>query len=188
MNKTSSFLLLMLLSPALLLAADAGHHEGVDYLRHVLFPYLNFFILFFVLFLAAKKPVKEFFLARSKGIAASLDQAAHEKQEAQTRFQQQESRLQNIDKEMEELRANFKQQGELTKTKIIEESKNNAKSIKDLSSRLAGQELLRVKESLREDAVNTVLANASQMVKNQFNDQDQARLFENNLGRLEVFK
>lgn len=178
----------MSLLPSLLLAADSGHHEGVEYLRHVLFPYINFFIIFFILFLATKKPLKEFFLTRSKEIAASLDQAAHEKQEAQTRFQQQESRLQNIDKEMDDLRANFKQQGELTKNKMIEESKANAKSIKDLSSRLAGQELLRVKESLREDAVNAVIANASQVVKNQFNDQDQARLFENNLGRLEVFK
>ncbi|MBF0491928.1 MAG: hypothetical protein HQM15_04025 [Deltaproteobacteria bacterium] len=187
-KKTFTFLLLMFLAPALLWASEEAHGGHVNYYKEVLFPYINFFILFFILFLAAKKPIKDFFLTRSKEIAASLDQAAHEKQEVLTRYQQQENRLQNIEKEVLELKANFKQQGELARKKLIEESKANAKSIQEMSSRLADQELLRVKEFLREESVNSVLAGASKVVKKQFNAQDQARLFENNLERLEVFK
>ena len=174
----------------LLQASEEGAQgaEPFNYVGEVVYLYINFAILLVILFIVLRKPIKEFFLARSKEIASSLDKAAHEKQEALTRYQQQENRLQNIDKEMAELRSNFKQQGELTRNKLVEESQAAAKAIQEMSNRLADQELLRVKESLKEEAVNTVLASANETVKNQFNAQDQTRLFEKNLGRLEVFK
>jgi len=172
--------------PSVLFAAEEAHGaHATDWLKDVIFPWLNFLILFSVLFFLLKRPLKDFLLARSKNLAQSIEAHAHEKQEAEAKTLNYERRLKNIEKEMEDLVGALKKEGELVRGKIVKEAEESAGRIRELTERIGSQEVRKAKERLKEEAVDLASEFAEKLVRESLKAQDRERLTEDAFQKLE---
>src|SRR5262245_65739788 len=70
------------------------------------FPKLvNLIIFLTVLYLLLRKPTREFFRQRLASVRETLDRAAREKEEATTKMAELDSRLNHLDAELQEIKA-----------------------------------------------------------------------------------
>src|SRR4030095_13843196 len=135
--------------PFVLQAAEEAH-GAVNWLKDVVFPWVNFLILFFLLLFLLRRPLKDFLLSRSKNLAQSIEAHAHEKQEAEAKALNYERRLKNIEEEMEDLIAVLKKEGELVRGKIVQEAEESSERIREMTERIGRQEVRKAKERLKE--------------------------------------
>ncbi len=185
MKKLSYFTSLMtvLLAAPLLQAAEGSH--TINPMSDIIYPWINFIILLSLLIFLLKKPAKEFFLARSKNVAQDIEQAAHEKHEAEAKYLNYDRRLKNIESEMDALLQSLKKEGELARQKIVEEAQNSSKRIEDTSRWIVNQEIRKAKEALKEKSVQIIAERAEQLVRDNLQAKDRQSLVEKALNKLE---
>jgi F-type H+-transporting ATPase subunit b len=147
---------------------------------------LNFTVLVVILVKFLNKPLKEFLKKRTELIEKSLTEAKEAKELAGKALAEVEERLRLKDREMEEILARARlsaekeqdliiQQGEQMKEKILEQAKNNI----DYELRLA-------KESIKAEAVGIALELAEKKLKDKLTKEEQVRLIEESLKRMET--
>ncbi len=174
------------LSSAALFAAEEVHTtHSINALNDIVYPWINFIILLALLIYYLKNPAKDFFLARSKKIAQEIEQAAHEKHDAEARYLNYDRRLKNIGTEMDALLQTLKKEGELARQKIVEEAQSSSKRIEEISRWIVNQEIRKAKESLKEKAVQIIAERAEQLVKDKLQAQDRQTLMDKALNKLE---
>ena len=174
------------LSSAALFAAEEVHTtHSINALNDIVYPWINFIILLALLIYFLKNPAKDFFLARSKKIAQEIEQAAHEKHDAEARYLNYDRRLKNIGTEMDALLQTLKKEGELARQKIVEEAQSSSKRIEEISRWIVNQEIRKAKESLKEKAVQIIAERAEQLVKDKLQAQDRQTLMDKALNKLE---
>lgn len=147
---------------------------------------LNFAILVAVLAYFMNKPLKEFLRKRTELIEKTLREAKEAKELAEKALAEVEERLKLKDKEMEEILSRTRlsadkekdlliQQGEQMKDKILEQAKNNI----DYELRLA-------KEAIKAEAVELAMELAEKKLKDKLTREEQTRLIEESLKRMET--
>jgi F-type H+-transporting ATPase subunit b len=147
---------------------------------------LNFAVLIVVLVWAAKKPLKDYLKKRTEVIEKTLKEATEARELAQKALADVEERLKLKDKEIDEIlsrsqitAANEKEllikQGEQMREKILEQAKNNI----DYELRLA-------KESIKSEAAEIALELAEKKLKDKLTKEEQIRLIEESLKRMET--
>ncbi len=181
------FIVLMItMAPGILLAAEEAHEaHGIDWLKDVAFPWINFSILFFLLIFLLRRPLKDFLLARSISLAQSIEAQAHEKQDAEAKALNYERRLKNIEKEVQDLTAALKKEGELARVRIVEDAKESSERIREMTERIGRQEVRKAKERLKEEAVELAAEFAEKRVRESLKPQDKERLTEDAFQKLE---
>jgi len=166
-------------------AEEAAH--GGEW-KEWLWKILNFAILVGVLVWFAKKPLQEFLRKRTELIEKTLQEAKEARELAQKALAEVEERLKLKDREIEEIVAHAQQsakrekdllvqQGEQMKEKILEQAKNNI----DYEVRLA-------KDSIKAEAVEIALELAEKKLKGKLSSEEQIRLIEESLARMETKK
>ena len=166
-------------------AEETGH--GGEW-KEWLWKILNFAILVGVLVWFAKKPLQEFLRKRTELIEKTLQEAKEARELAQKALAEVEERLKLKDREIEEIVAHAQQsakrekdllvqQGEQMKEKILEQAKNNI----DYEVRLA-------KDSIKAEAVEIALELAEKKLKGKLSSEEQIRLIEESLARMETKK
>ena len=166
-------------------AEEAGH--GGEW-KEWLWKILNFAILVGVLVWFAKKPLQEFLRKRTELIEKTLQEAKAARELAEKALAEVEERLKLKDREIEEIVAHAQQsakrekdllvqQGEQMKEKILEQAKNNI----DYEVRLA-------KDSIKAEAVEIALELAEKKLKGKLSSEEQIRLIEESLARMETKK
>ncbi|HWR59169.1 MAG TPA: ATP synthase F0 subunit B [Thermodesulfovibrionales bacterium] len=147
---------------------------------------VNFAILVFVLVWFAKKPLKEFLKKRTEVIEKTLKEAQEAKELAQKALSAVEERLKLKDKEIEEILSRSRsaaerekellvKQGEQMKEKILEQAKNNI----DYELRLA-------KDAIKAEAADIAIELAEKKLKERLTKEEQIRLIEESLKRMET--
>lgn len=171
---------------ALAFGAEEAAHGGEW--KEWLWKILNFAILVGVLVWFAKKPLQEFLRKRTELIEKTLQEAKEARELAQKALAEVEERLKLKDREIEEILAHAQQsakreknllvqQGEQMKEKILEQAKNNI----DYEVRLA-------KDSIKAEAVEIALELAEKKLKGKLTSEEQIRLIEESLARMETKK
>lgn len=171
---------------ALAFGAEEAAHGGEW--KEWLWKILNFAILVGVLVWFAKKPLQEFLRKRTELIEKTLEEAKEARELAQKALAEVEERLKLKDKEIEDILAHAQQsakrekdllvqQGEQMKEKILEQAKNNI----DYEVRLA-------KDSIKAEAVEIALELAEKKLKGKLTSEEQIRLIEESLARMETKK
>jgi F-type H+-transporting ATPase subunit b len=166
-------------------AEEAAH--GGEW-KEWLWKILNFAILVGVLVWFAKKPLQEFLRKRTELIEKTLQEAKEARELAQKALAEVEERLKLKDREIEEIIVHAKQsanrekellvqQGEQMKEKILEQAKSNI----DYEVRLA-------KDSIKAEAVEIALELAEKKLKGKLTTEEQIRLIEESLARMETKK
>ncbi len=179
--------LILSASPAILMAAEEAHTpHSINAMNDIVYPWINFIILLSLLIYFLKKPAKEFFQTRSKKVAEEIEQAAHEKHDAEAKYLNYDRRLKNIESEMDNLLQNLKKEGELARQKIVEEAEASAKRIAETTQWIANQEIRKAKEALKEKSVQIIAERAEKMIHDNIQAQDRHNLVDKALNKLEV--
>lgn len=180
----SLFFVICVVYSGIAFGAEGAAHGGLweEYRWKV----LNFAILVAVLVYFMNKPLKEFLRKRTELIEKTLKEAKEAKELAEKALAEVQERLKLKDTEMEELLSRTRlsaekeqnllvQQGEQMKEKILEQAKNNIE-----------YELRLAKEAIKAEAVEVAMELAEKKLKDKLTKEEQVRLIEESLKRMET--
>lgn len=179
-----TFYLLHFTFVSLAFGAEEAAHGGEW--KEWLWRILNFGILVFILVKFLGKPLKEFLRKRTELIEKTLKEAKEAKELAEKALAEVEERLKLKDKEIEEILTHSRlsagkeqdlliKQGEQMKEKILEQARNNI----DYELRLA-------RESIKAEAAEIAIGLAEKKLKEKLTKEEQSRLIEESLKRMET--
>ena len=164
--------------------AEEAAANGAEW-KEWLWRILNFAILVAILVKFANKPLREFLKKRTELIEKSLKEAQEAKELAEKALAEVEERLKLKDKEIEDIlshtrrsaekeRSFLLQQGEQMKEKILEQAKTNI-----------DYELRQARDSIKAEAAGIALELAEKKLKEKLTKEEQIRLIEESLKRME---
>ena len=167
-------------------AGGGGEHAEPVSGWHAIDTYkvLNFGLLAVVLFFLAKKPVKEFFQSRQKGIEEELTDLEQKKKNAEKELAEYESRLKNLNEESNRILEDYVRQGEEAKKRIIAEAREQAEKLEDLAKRNIDQEFKTAKAALKDEIAEKAVERAEELVKQSIADEDQDKLVDEYLKKV----
>lgn len=145
----------------------------------------NFVVFAGLLFFFLRKPLKEFWQARSHGIRFEIGEAGELAQEARVRHEALRKRMTKIEREMEELVRSLEAEGELERRKMIEEGERLSERIRSEGEKILRQEVQRGREGLKAQAVQLSMDLAERLVTENLAASDQKRIAEEYMTGLE---
>lgn len=166
-------------SAGVAVAAGDGHHadSGV-LLKDFLYRVLNFSLLVAGLAYFVAKPLKNSLASRREGIEQELKEAREAAEYAEKRFAEYDAKLTRAEEEIGQIKADIKHEAELEKQRIIENAEKMAAKIKEDSGRTAENEIEKARLALQQEAAKLAVELAGDLLKKNFNREDQARLVE----------
>ncbi len=135
---------------------------------------LTLFISFLVW--ALRKPAKEFFANRLAEVRATLQQAAKEKEAAQSKLAELDQRLERLDSEIAGIKSQAQQEAAAERERLEAEAKRDIEKIRQNSQReIEAAKQIAISE-LREFAATKAVDLAEQMIRRELSPEDDAKL------------
>lgn len=176
---------LMSLAPAYGSGGEGGHGaESKPWMMTDTAKVLNFSVLAIFLFLVLRKPVSKALNDRIKGISDELADLEARKSEVEKQLAAYNEKLATLDKEAEQLVAEYIRQGEDAKVRILKEAELAADKLKEQAQKNIAHEFEAAKQVLQKEIVERALAKAEQVIKAQVTDKDQERLVDEYLDKV----
>jgi F-type H+-transporting ATPase subunit b len=147
---------------------------------------MNFSVLALVLFFLLKKPASKALGDRIKSIKEQINDLEKKKGEAEKELEQFNQKLSLLEKEAEEIVEKYKQQGEEARAKIIKEAETAAGKLQDQARKNMDYELKEASKKLQGDILEKALAKAELMIQEQISKEDQDRLIDEYLQKVEA--
>lgn len=159
-------------------ASEAGGHGAAHALNwwDFFLRLLNFAILVSILVYLLKKPVSSFLSSRREGIASTLSELEQKKAEADKKAAEYKAKLAALDKETERIVAEYIQEGEVEKQKIIAAATRQAEYLKEQARLAIQQEMKAAKEALQSEVVDLSVVAAEEILRKNIKSDDQKRL------------
>lgn len=145
---------------------------------------LNAAILYYLLYRFAKKPISEALVNRRNSVMRGMDEAARMKRDAEKRLAEYEAKLKNIDEEVERIRREMREAGQLERTRILAEARARRERMERDARLLIEQELKAAREALIAETVEAAVRTAKSTLASQINLGDQQRLADEYLAGL----
>lgn len=160
-------------------SGDGGHHaESGALLKDFLYRLFNFALLVAVLVYFVAKPLKNALASRREGIEKELLEAREAAEHAEKRFAEYDEKLTRAEEEISQIQADIKAEAEQEKQRIIENAETMAQKIKEESGKTADNEIAKARLALQQEAAALAVELAADLLKKNFNREDQARLVE----------
>jgi F-type H+-transporting ATPase subunit b len=176
--------LLMLAAVAVCFAAEGeGGGEG-NPIFTMIWRIVNFTILMVLLWKLLADKVKTYFVGRREEIARMIDEADKAKANAEKQHIDFKQKLDNVDKDIKEIRDAIMGELEGEKARIIEEGKAASERIITQAKWSAEQEVLKAKNALRHQVIDMAGDMAAGLVTNSMTPEDQKRLIEEYLDKV----
>ena len=137
---------------------------------------VNFLILAVILYKLLANRLKDFFKNRSSAIENEIKEADQAKMEAERRYEELKKKIENIDKEREELLEVYRQEGLAEKERIIDNARREAEKIKEQANRTVDQEVMKAVSSIRREYVESVMNMAEELLRKRLTDKDHERV------------
>lgn len=163
-------------------ASGGGEAGGIGSL---VWPTINLLILIAALVYFARKPVQSFFADRRRAIQDELRAAADLLAQAEARHAECQSQLENLEAELDRLRAASQQMARSDHDRIVAEAEAAAERIRVDARTAVEQELRRAHEELREEAAALAVELAGERLREQVTEQDRGRLVDEFIERIE---
>lgn len=169
-------------------ASGGGHGEAVHNAWKDIdtWKVVNFVLLVLGCFFIAKKPVAQFFSSRTKGIEEELTGLEQKKAQAEKKLAEYEARFRNLEQESEMIVEDYIKQGEEAKKRILEEAEAQAEKLEDMAKRNIEQEFKAAKAALKQEVVDRAMEQAEALIKKSITTQDQNRLVDEYLKKVEA--
>jgi F-type H+-transporting ATPase subunit b len=145
---------------------------------------LNFGVLAVGLFLLLRKPVSQALSDRIKGIKEELEDLEGRKVQVEKQLADYNTKLAQLDKEAEQVVAEYVRQGEEAKARILKEAESAAEKLKDQAQKNIQNEFNQAKQSLQAEIVEKALAKAEELIKDRISAEDQDRLVDEYLEKV----
>lgn len=172
-------------APAFGSGGEGGHAtESKPWMMTDTAKVLNFSVLAIGLFLLLRKPVAKALSDRIKGISDELEDLETRKSEVEKQLAAYTEKLATLDKEAEQLVAEYIRQGEDAKARILKEAELAADKLKDQAQKNIAHEFEQAKLNLQKDIVEKALVKAEQAITAQVSDKDQERLVDEYLNKV----
>jgi len=185
------FAFVMFFISALAFASGGGGTEGehaVELVSHWAkndtWKVLNFVVLVIVLFWVAKKPVKEFFTSRIKGIEEELTNLEQKKQEAEKKIVALEAKLKDLEGEAKKIVETYIQQGEEAKARILVQAKEEATKLEGMAKRNIELEFKTATAKLKQEITEKAILEAEKLIQSSISSKDQDRLVDDYLAKV----
>jgi len=179
----------LLLFVSFAFASEGGGEEAASLgtiLKGYIWPIINFLILVYLLvFFIKKMDLKGFFKKRTELIEQSLREAREAKELAQKALAEIEERLKTKDSEIEQIIASARQSGEKEKARLVEEGNKLKARILEQAKTNIDYEVKRAKEAIKEEAVEIAMELAEKKLKEKLSKDEQLRLLEESLTKIE---
>ena len=170
---------LAVLAPSAALAAS----EGVGSIFY--WEILNIALLAALLFWVARKPVGAFFSDRRERIQDDIATAERLLREAEDRFADWTDKTEQLDADVAEIRQLTRERAERERARILDEAERVAERIRRDAEAAVDRELVRARNSLREEAADLAVELAERMLQQHVTDADRARLVDEFVERIE---
>jgi F-type H+-transporting ATPase subunit b len=162
-------------------AAEGGegaqHIDTAKQMKDFGWRVLDFALLFALVVWALKKAnVKGSLADRQAAIDKALREAEEAKAAAERKFAEYSAKLAAANKEIDEISAAIRTEGEAEKARIIAEAKATAEKIAEQAKQAASQEVLKARADLRKEAARLAVELAEQNIKEKIQKDDQDRL------------
>lgn len=144
-------------------AAEGGSHglPWVDFGLRL----LNFAIVIGIIYKAAGKQIKEFFVGRQEQIKAELDDLTIRRKEAEAKLTEVEASIANIEEEKKAILEEYKAQGEALRESIVAEAHQKAELVASQAEMAVAQESKLAVERLKAEMADMVVDAAAQLLK-----------------------
>lgn len=150
----------------------------------IYFGLINFSLLIGLLVFLLRRPVRDFFATRAAILRQAVEGAREARAVAEHRLQEWDTRLACIEAEMQGLRTQLREEGELARQTIIARANEYAAKMTVETERMIAQELKRTKERLRATTVDLAILMAERYLREQTTTEDQVRLAQQYVRRL----
>ena len=157
---------------------EGAHHvDSAKQMKDFAWRVLDFAVLIAIAVWALKKAnVKQSLADRRSAIDRSLAEAAEAKAAAELKFVEYNDKLAAANKEIDEIYAAIRTEGEAEKARIIAEAKVTAEKIREQAQQTAAQEVLKARTALRIEAARLAVELAEQNIQAHIRKDDQDRL------------
>lgn len=145
---------------------------------------LNFAILIFILYRFGVKKVYGYLKKRQDEIKSKLETAEKARNEAEEKAGIYREKLESIEKEIQQIIAGVKEDGEAEKKRIIESAQDASRQIKLEARKAAEEEFKRASAMLREEMVSLSVQLAEEIVRRNLTPDDQHRLVKQYLDQI----
>jgi len=162
----------------------AGGHGASPWIGFM-WQVINFSILVAVLIVFARKPIAEGLRSRIETINKGIEEARAARQAAEKALAEVEERLKSKDREVQEMIDSAIRSGEKEKQMLIEEGKKMSQRIIEQAKVGIDLELKQARLTLKQEAVEYAMQLAEQKIGQKMSADDQKKLFEDALKRLE---
>jgi len=146
-------------------------------MKDLMWRVINFAMLAAIIIWAMKKAkVAKLLADRQAGIEKALKDAVKAREAAEKKYAEYSDKLSKATKEIDEIYASIKKEGELEKERIIAEAKVSAEKIKEQAEQTAAREVLKARAELQAEAARLAVQLAEQSLKENVGKDDQNRL------------
>ena len=158
--------------------AEGAHHpDSGAVLKDFGWRLLNFALLAaLVVWIIKKAKVKDLLAGRQAAIEKALREAVDARNAAEKKSAEYSEKLSKATKEIDEIYASIKREGELEKERIIAEAKVSADKIREQAEQTAAREVLKARSELRAEAARLAVQLAEQNLREKVGNDDQNRL------------
>ena len=158
------------------LAAGGGADRSGD-LLDLLYRFINFALLVIILFIVLRKvPLKEYFSSRIEGIKKELEDLKKQREAAERKARDLESKLKAFEGERQEILEQYKADGLAEKERILAEARERAKQVLQQAEVSIQYEMQTAKEKLKQDVVALAAQRAEEIIAREMTEKDQDRL------------
>jgi F-type H+-transporting ATPase subunit b len=160
-------------------AAVAKHWTGKDWER-----VMNFTVLIVALFFAIRRPVADALNNRITTIKTQLEDLESKKEEAAKKLAEYEKKIATLDDEAKQILAQYHEQGEAAKMRILEKAAASAEKMKEQAKRNIENEFNAAKQQLQAEMMTKALEKAEELIKKSISAEDQDHLIDDYLKKV----
>ena len=150
------------------------------------FRLMNFAVLAIALVFLLRKPLSQALGARIKGIKDQLEELEARKTEAEKQLAEYNEKLSRLEKESDKIVEDYIKQGNEAKARILREAQAAADKLQSQARRNIEYEFKQAKLKLQEEIFETSLSKAEEILKDKISDEDQDRLVDEYLRKVEA--
>jgi F-type H+-transporting ATPase subunit b len=159
------------------LASEGGGADRSGDLLDLLYRWINFALMVIILVVVLRKvPIKEYFSSRIQRIQKELEDLKTQKESAQRKAQELESKLKTFEGERKEILEQYRAEGLAEKERILAEARDRAKQILGQAEVSIQYEMQTAKQKLKEEVVALAAQRAEEIIAREMTDKDQDRL------------
>jgi F-type H+-transporting ATPase subunit b len=179
--RAAALALVLALVPEAALAASEGEAHGGSFWWHA----VNLVALLAVLVYFARAPIRTFLAERRQTIEEGIESAKSELAAAEGRLAACRRQMDELDHELEGIRASVRAQAESERDRLLAEAREAAGRIRRDAVAAAEQEVRRAREDLREEAAALAVELAADLLRTEVTDADRTRLADEFVARVE---